>query len=186
MPFRSRSLNWIWVSVAAIGSSALIVALDLLEDPDSSWRDVLLNLGEEVPLVLATISAVLLFQFARRQRAENRGILAALEAARSQGQHWRDQAQVHLNGLGVAIDAQFSQWGLSAAEREVALLLLKGLSSKEIATVRATSERTVREQARAIYAKAGLPGRAALAAYFLEDLLAPGDQPRAGAKSAAP
>jgi DNA-binding NarL/FixJ family response regulator len=73
----------------------------------------------------------------------------------------------------VAIDAQFSQWSLSTAEREVALLLVKGLSTKEIATVRATSERTVREQARAIYAKAGLAGRAALAAYFLEDLLPP-------------
>ena len=39
--------------------------------------------------------------------------------------------------------------------------------------VRATSERTVREQARSIYTKAGLTGRAALSAFFLEDLLAP-------------
>ncbi|MGH8595878.1 MAG: LuxR C-terminal-related transcriptional regulator, partial [Gammaproteobacteria bacterium] len=59
------------------------------------------------------------------------------------------------------------------AEREVALLLLKGLSSKEIAAVRGVSERTVREQSRAIYSKAGLTGRAALSAFFLEDLLAP-------------
>ena len=59
------------------------------------------------------------------------------------------------------------------AEREVALLLLKGLSHREIAAVRAVSERTVREQARSLYAKAGLTGRAALSAFFLEDLLAP-------------
>jgi DNA-binding NarL/FixJ family response regulator len=39
--------------------------------------------------------------------------------------------------------------------------------------VRAGSERTVREHARAIYQKAGLTGRAALSAFFLEDLLAP-------------
>jgi hypothetical protein len=31
----------------------------------------------------------------------------------------------------------------------------------------------VREHARAIYSKAGLTGRAALSAFFLEDLLAP-------------
>jgi DNA-binding NarL/FixJ family response regulator len=55
----------------------------------------------------------------------------------------------------------------------VALLLLKGLSLKEIATVRATSERTVRAQARSLYSKAGLTGRAALSSFFLEDLLAP-------------
>ena len=51
--------------------------------------------------------------------------------------------------------------------------LTKGLSLKEVATVRATSERTVRAQARSLYAKAGLTGRAALSAFFLEDLLAP-------------
>jgi DNA-binding NarL/FixJ family response regulator len=52
-------------------------------------------------------------------------------------------------------------------------LLLKGLSHKEIAAVRSTSERTIREQARAVYRKAGLPGRSALSAFFLEDLLLP-------------
>jgi hypothetical protein len=40
------------------------------------------------------------------------------------------------------------------------LLLIKGVSHKEIATVCAVSERTVREQARSIYSKAGLTGRA--------------------------
>lgn len=43
----------------------------------------------------------------------------------------------------------------------VALLLLKGLSHKEIATVCAVSERTVWEQARSISSKAGLTGRTA-------------------------
>jgi DNA-binding NarL/FixJ family response regulator len=43
---------------------------------------------------------------------------------------------------------------------------------KEIAE-RATSERTIRAQAAALYTKAGLTGRAALSAFFLEDLLAP-------------
>ena len=56
-----------------------------------------------------------------------------------------------------------------------ALLLLKGLSTREVAAVRSTSERTVREQARSVYVKAGLTGRAALSAFFLEDLLAPID-----------
>jgi DNA-binding CsgD family transcriptional regulator len=93
--------------------------------------------------------------------------------ARVQGQRWRSEARSLLNGLGQAIDAQFSRWNLTEAERKVALLLLKGLSTKEIAAVRASSEWTVREQARSIYSKAGLTGRAALSAFFLEDLLAP-------------
>ena len=40
--------------------------------------------------------------------------------------------------------------------------------------MRATSERTVREQARSVYRKAGVSGRSGLSAYFLEDLLLPG------------
>jgi hypothetical protein len=41
--------------------------------------------------------------------------------------------------------------------------------------IRATTDRTIRAQARSIYAKAGLTGRAALSAFFLEDLLSPID-----------
>jgi DNA-binding NarL/FixJ family response regulator len=54
--------------------------------------------------------------------------------------------------------------------------MLKGLRHKEIAKIRHTSERTVRQQALAIYRKAGLEGRTDLAAYFLEDLLPPIDR----------
>jgi len=53
----------------------------------------------------------------------------------------------------------------------VALLLLEGLSLREIATMRETSERTVRQQSLAIDRKAGLTGRAELSAFSLEDLL---------------
>ena len=79
-----------------------------------------------------------------------------------------------LKGLAVAIDRQFDKWELTPAERDVALLQLKGLRHKEIADLRNTSERTVRQQALAIYKKAGLSGRTDLAAFFLEDLLLPG------------
>jgi hypothetical protein len=47
------------------------------------------------------------------------------------------------------------------------------LNHKEIATVRNTTEATVRQQAQAIYRKAKLPGKTAFSAYFLEDLLPP-------------
>jgi DNA-binding NarL/FixJ family response regulator len=70
------------------------------------------------------------------------------------------------------IHQQFIRWQLTASEQEVAMLLLKGLSFKEIAAVRDTREKTVRQQASTIYAKSGVDGRHAFAAWFLEDLLA--------------
>ncbi len=78
-----------------------------------------------------------------------------------------------IDGLGAAIDRQFQRWRLTPAEAQVGMLLLKGLSHRDVAQVRQTSERTVREQARSLYRKAGLSGRSELAAFFLEDLLIP-------------
>lgn len=69
------------------------------------------------------------------------------------------------------IKEQFSKWSLTGSECEVALLLIKGLSMKEIAEVRQVKEKTVRGQATAIYAKANCAGRHELAAYFIEDLM---------------
>ena len=104
---------------------------------------------------------------------ERLALVRDLDAARIQGRQWRDETRSLLKGLGEAIDRQFLTWKLTQAERDVGLLILKGLSLKEIAAARVTSERTIRAQARSIYAKAGLSGRAALSAFFLEDLLAP-------------
>ena len=66
------------------------------------------------------------------------------------------------------IDVDFSDWKLSGAECDVAWLMLRGLPLREVADVRGTSERTVRQQAQAIYRKAGLEGRSDLAGRVLE------------------
>jgi DNA-binding CsgD family transcriptional regulator len=71
------------------------------------------------------------------------------------------------------MEKQFEDWGMTAAEREIGMLILKGLSHKEVAGLRGTSEATVRQQAQSIYQKANLPGKTAFSAYFLEDLLMP-------------
>jgi hypothetical protein len=140
----------VWAAFAVIVGIGLSIVLDLIEDPDSTLLDVTLHLLEMTPLVLTTVGTMILFQVTRRQRDENWQLLRDLETARMQGRRWRSEARSHLKGLGEAIDAQFTRWNLTEAEREVALLLLKGLSSKEVAAVRATGERTVREQARSI------------------------------------
>ncbi len=66
------------------------------------------------------------------------------------------------------IDHDFREWALSGAESDVAWFMLRGLPMREIATLRGTSERTVRQQAQAIYRKAGLDGRSDLAGRVLE------------------
>jgi DNA-binding CsgD family transcriptional regulator len=92
---------------------------------------------------------------------------------RKEANEWKFEAQKYIEGLSLSIDQQLTKWNLSVAEKEVALLLLKGLSLKEVADVRNTTEKTARVQSIAVYSKSGLSGRSELAAFFLEDLLQP-------------
>lgn len=124
-------------------------------------------------IVAATATAGVAMLWARYFRARMALEVArdTVERARAEAATWREKNEATLRGLAQAIDQQLDTWRLTPAEKEVAFLLLKGLSFKEIASVRAASERTVRQQALAVYAKSGLGGRAELSAFFLEDLL---------------
>jgi DNA-binding NarL/FixJ family response regulator len=86
-----------------------------------------------------------------------------------------EQSKQRLNELKqsvtVAMNKQFDLWHLSQAESDIALFLLKGLSLKEIATLRKCSISTVRHQASMVYQKSGLEGRAQLSSFFIEELL---------------
>jgi DNA-binding CsgD family transcriptional regulator len=121
---------------------------------------------------LGAVGILLLASESRHARAEVLLLRTDLERARLSAEQFRAENKELLSGLSRAIDQQFTRWGLTEAEREVGLLLLKGLSTKEVADVRGTSERTARQQATALYKKASLSGRAELSAFFLEDLMA--------------
>ena len=124
-------------------------------------------------MALAVAGAAVLWQQLRTAQRQAEKLTIDLVAARNDAERFREEARDALRGLGEAIDAQFTRWGLTAAERDVGLLLLKGLSHKEVATARSTSETTIRQQALAIYRKSGLRNRSDLSAFFLEDLLLP-------------
>lgn len=70
-----------------------------------------------------------------------------------------------------SVKQQLEQWQLTNSEKEVAMLMLKGLNFQEISVVRNTKEKTVRQQASSVYSKSGLDGRHELSAWFLEDFI---------------
>jgi len=151
-------------------SIVLLITIDLVEDWRRGSRGLHLGL-ESVVLVLAAVGLWLLRARVLRERAEASVIRARLAEASAAAESWRRENEALTAGLARAIDSQLETWKLTEAEREVALLLLKGFSLREIAALRETSERTVRQQSLAVYRKARLTGRAELSAFFLEDLL---------------
>jgi DNA-binding CsgD family transcriptional regulator len=133
--------------------------------------------------VLSLVCLALMWRLVRRSRSQARALAVELDTTRADLVEWRAKAADTLQGLGALIDRQFDDWGLSPAERDVGLLLMKGFSLRDIGKLRQSSERTVRQQAQAVYSKANLAGRAELAAFFLEDLLPP---PTENARTPAP
>lgn len=153
---------------------ALLAGVDLLIDQRQGvafWH----VLVETMVAVAACFGAFQLLHGAWRLRKRLDAQDRDFSAFRQEAEAWRMGSRKYLDGLSRSIGRQMEQWHLSAAEMEVAFLLLKGLSLKEIAAARQTSEKTARVQSSAIYTKSGLSGRSELSAFFLEDLLPPGN-----------
>jgi DNA-binding CsgD family transcriptional regulator len=80
------------------------------------------------------------------------------------------------------IQSHFDSWKLTASERDVAALMIKGLSISEIAGVRGSADGTVKAHLNAIYRKANARNRAEVLSHIMDTLidkplLAPEKQP---------
>lgn len=171
-PSRPLSLQERGVVVGTLLLIAALVAFDVgtdLVQGASAWHVAL----EIAAGIAAVAGAAYLLRDTLRLRRRLATQARDLSAYRQQAAAWQAQARLHVEGLARSIDRQLDQWQLSVAEKEVAFLLLKGLSLKDIAALRGTAEKTVRAQSAAVYAKSGLAGRTELSAFFLEDLLLP-------------
>jgi len=146
--------------------------VDLILDRPERWLSA--HVLFELALIALSLGAALYLGLGWRRAQEAVGELTVLvRSKQADAEAWQRSAEQALDGFARAIDAQCAAWGLTAAERETALLLLKGHSHKRIAKLSGRSERTVRQHAVAVYRKSGLGGRAELAAYFLDGLRVP-------------
>lgn len=137
------------VTAVLFGAVATLAAVDLVADLGEGTTILHVFIEGAVVLVGLAGAAWMVCRF--RDLARYTGTLETdLVATRAAAERWRGEAGDLLRGLSSAIDQQLEGWGLTAAEKEIALLLLKGLSHKEIAAAREVAESTVRQQARSI------------------------------------
>ena len=149
-----RTIRWLLAGLG-LGSFALLLLLEIATEGDElAPFDLLVDAASILLTIAAAVGVALLAQRLQAQHEERMALIRDLAIARAEGDGWRSQVRSHLAGLKAGMDRQFQAWGMTAAEREVGLLILKGLSHKEIAALRATTEATVRQQAQAIYRKA--------------------------------
>ncbi len=85
--------------------------------------------------------------------------------------HLERQVSLATGAFHEIVEAQFSAWGLTGSERDVAMFTLKGMTIAEIARLRGSAEGTVKSHLNAIYRKAGVSGRGAFLSLFIEELM---------------
>ncbi len=143
--------------------------------------DVFVDIGLNVPLwhivqestlvLISGIGAVFLIFHIRRKSKRLKYLSSDLHEAKQKISSLNSKIEAEKKRYSQIIKDQFLEWKLTETEQQVAWLLLKGLSLKEVAVIRNTKEATVRQQASSIYSKSSLEGRHAFSAWFLEDIL---------------
>ncbi|WRQ45452.1 helix-turn-helix transcriptional regulator [Rhodobacterales bacterium FZCC0083] len=85
------------------------------------------------------------------------------------------KAQTQLSALKVDFDeyvrTQFAKWQLTVAEKDVALLLLRGLNTSDIAELRSVSVGTIKVQAHNVFGKSGVSSRVEFMALFMDEFI---------------
>lgn len=155
--------------------TTVMSALDIMQDirDDVPWTHIMV---ESTMLIACVLGAIILGVLVYKgNQLINRYLEQRLAKTELQHEALQKTYDDLLKGMAEQIKLQFMAWKLTTAEAQIGFLLIKGYSFKEIGELRATSERTVREQARSIYQKSGVTNRTELTAYFLEDLLLPQD-----------
>ncbi|WMS86428.1 helix-turn-helix transcriptional regulator [Pleionea litopenaei] len=150
----------------------LLVTLNIIDIYDDLLEgSSLSHVIEESIMVLIFISIILVLVrtliFSQNKLKEIRLELKNINQLHAQQS---DDMQRARKDYSQTIRSQFSQWGLTETEQEIGFLLLKGLSLKEIASIRDVKEKSTRQQASNIYSKAGVTGRHEFAGWFFEEL----------------
>ncbi|MCA1767718.1 MAG: LuxR C-terminal-related transcriptional regulator [Idiomarina sp.] len=141
----------------------------------ASWHLIV----EGITVVISTVAFIILGFRVRDRNKELKDLKEALDRNQSneeqnlkvQRKQSTEETLKKDDNSYLSVKKSFKQWMFSPSEQEVALLLIKGLTFNEIAEVRNTKEKTVRQQASAIYSKSGLNGRNNLSAWLIDELL---------------
>lgn len=142
-------------------SDIVMSVLGFRSTPIAWQTQELLEIGAAVGLVLGLLLGAL-----------------ALYRVMQRSARYRKQLRAASSAFMDLLDERFAEWGLTPAERDVALFAIKGFSIQDIAALRSTSDGTVKAQTAAIYRKAGVSGRPQLLSLFIDDLMEEGAVPK--------
>lgn len=175
-PFRYGQFVFVVFVIIVFGTSVIEVVSEFMSG------ETFLTMADDLSGLV--ISVLVLGGFAYERRIQQRALRDLghqLNKARGQLAKIDSRSPELASQYRAVMQKQFDAWSLTASEQDVVIGMLKGLTFREIAELRQTREKTVRQQASAVYRKAGVSSRNELTAWFFEDML---DPPEAGLEAA--
>lgn len=153
---RMRFRHNLFLAAAVLQASCgLVFTIDIIAELDEMTRHTWIEaLGVLALAVGATLTMVQYRDLIRRNSKVERELHAASGAFQEVVEH------------------HFATWNLTEAERDVAILSIKGVSISDIAAMRRTRVGTIKAQSAAIYRKAGVSSRSELTSVVIEELIA--------------
>jgi len=131
-----------------------------------------LHIVQEAVVCLLALSLLLILSWNARVLAkQNAQLLIDLNEAKIDSMQASKELISAKRNFGEEISKQFSSWGLTESESDIALFTLKGYSGKEIADFRHASDKTVRNQLTSVYKKSATTSKVSFIAWFMEGAL---------------
>lgn len=164
----SKAWRAVFTGMAVLILSMVFFSFDILADifdhfalkkPYNAWELVHL-IFEIVAVVGLGFGALTL-----------RGRLVGL---RSYAERAAETIEVMRGHFEEVLEMNFSKWGLTKAERDITLLIVRGLTVAQIAEARSTAQGTIKAQSTSIFRKIGVSSKTELLSLIIDEFI---DQP---------
>jgi DNA-binding CsgD family transcriptional regulator len=155
------------LTLAFLGFTSFILFTDIIDDinsgvPTSHWLHEL--------LIVVFCFSWLLFQLFiyNRQSKVTKKIKEDSVDLLIENRQYQIRLDLFKADFSEIVMEAFDKWRLTKSEKDIATLIIKGMTMKEIGSLRGSKESTIRQQAKSIYEKSKLVNRNQLSAYFLD------------------
>lgn len=162
---RPMSRNAVFLGMAVLLGCMAFFGFDVVADiVEHGLQGTSYTAGELVHLVFEMMAVAGLWYAAVTLRAYLR--LLQAEAGRS-----RETIHMLRGNFDAVLREKFEEWGLTTAERDVTLLIIRGLSVADIAAARHTAHGTIKAQSTSIFRKIGVGSKTELMSAIIDEFL---------------
>lgn len=167
--FKNENKNVLLTALMSLIFTFSLISLDVIIELKHtfSFEHIIVELLIFLSSLVGVVSLLYKYMIEKKEKNE---LVEKLSSVNKEMEEWRNKVSKVSKDFFWAVEEQMEIWGLTKSEKDIAVLLIKGMSTKDIAELRGVTEKTIRTHATSIYRKSNLNTRYELASYFIEGL----------------